>query len=77
VYRLGLLNATVVFSVSISVVDPDPHHIGNMNPHPHQDGSSSNKNHDLDPQQSDKLEPDLGPHQFADDKPKCMGFEPI
>ncbi len=22
-------------------------------------------------------EPDLDPHQFADDKPKCMEYEPI
>jgi hypothetical protein len=25
----------------------------------------------------DKLDPDLDPHQFADDKPKCMEYEPI
>jgi hypothetical protein len=29
----------------------------------------------MDPQKSDKLDPD--PHQFADDKPKCMEYEPI
>jgi hypothetical protein len=28
-----------------------------------------------DPYQSDKLDPDL--HQLADDKPKCMEYEPI
>ncbi len=28
-----------------------------------------------DPHDSDKLDPD--PHQFADDKPKCMEYEPI
>jgi hypothetical protein len=27
------------------------------------------------PHQSDKLDPD--PHQFADDKSKCMEYEPI
>jgi hypothetical protein len=36
---------------------------------------------DPDPHQSDKmdLEPDLDqdPHQFADDKLKCMEYEPI
>jgi hypothetical protein len=30
---------------------------------------------DLHPSQSDKLDPD--PHQVADDKPKCMEYEPI
>jgi hypothetical protein len=35
-----------------------------MDPDPH-----------LDPRQSDKLDQD--PHQFADDKPKCMEYEPI
>jgi hypothetical protein len=41
--------------------------------------SASNKNTDPNPQsdphqtQSDKLDPD----QFADDKPKCMEYEPI
>jgi hypothetical protein len=25
----------------------------------------------MDPHQSDKLDPDPDPHQFADDKPKC------
>jgi hypothetical protein len=29
----------------------------------------------LDPDQSNKLDPD--PHKFADDKPKCMEYEPI
>jgi hypothetical protein len=41
--------------------------------------SAINKNQDPnphpDPHQSDKLDPDL--HQFADDKPKCMEYEPI
>ncbi len=30
---------------------------------------------DPDPHQSDKLDPD--PHQFANDKAKCMEYEPI
>ncbi len=30
---------------------------------------------DPDPHQSDKLDQDL--HQFTDDKPKCMEYEPI
>ncbi len=42
----------------------DPHHFANLDPHP-----------DLDPHQSDKLDPD--PHQFADHKPKCMEYETI
>ncbi len=41
--------------------------------------SASNKNQDPDPHQSDKLdpEPDPEPHQFADEKPKRMEYEPI
>jgi hypothetical protein len=37
--------------------------------------SGSNKNPDphSDPHKSDKMYP----HQFADDKPKCMDYEPI
>jgi hypothetical protein len=27
--------------------------------------------------QSDMLDPDPDPHKFADDKPKCMEYEPI
>ncbi len=30
-----------------------------------------------DPHQSDKLDPEPHPHQLADDKPKCMEYEPI
>jgi hypothetical protein len=30
-----------------------------------------------DQQQSDKLDPEPDPHQFADDKPKCMEYGPI
>ncbi len=44
-------------------MDPDPH-FGNLDPNP-------------DPHQSDKLEPDPHPHPLADDKPKCMYYEPI
>jgi hypothetical protein len=29
----------------------------------------------MDPYQSDMLDPDPDPHQFADDKPKCTGME--
>ncbi len=44
----------------------DPHQIERKDPYP-------------DPHQSDKLDPDPDPDplQFADDKPKCMEFEPI
>jgi hypothetical protein len=47
-------------------VDSDPH------PNPHNFGN-------LDPHQSDQLdpEPDPDPHQFADDKPKCTEYELI
>jgi hypothetical protein len=52
----------------------DPHQIKREDPDPHQ-------NHKLDPDPdphlSDKLDPDPDPHQFADDKPKCMEYEPI
>jgi hypothetical protein len=30
-----------------------------------------------DPHQSDKLDLEPDPHQFADDNPKCMEYEPI
>jgi hypothetical protein len=52
----------------------DPHHYDNLDPHPE---SASNKNPDPHPdlQYRDKLDPD--PHQFADDKPKWMEYEPI
>jgi hypothetical protein len=42
---------------------------------------ASNKKQDPDqhpdPHKSDKLDPDPDPHQFADDKPKIMEYEPI
>jgi hypothetical protein len=31
----------------------------------------------MDPKENEKLEADPDPHQFADDKPKCMKYEPI
>jgi hypothetical protein len=37
--------------------------------------AASNKHQGLYPHQSDKLDPDL--HQFADDQPKCIEYEPI
>jgi hypothetical protein len=37
----------------------------------------SNKNPDPDRYQSDKLDPEPDPHQSADDKTKCMKYEPI
>jgi hypothetical protein len=46
-------------------------------------GSASNKNQNPNPHpdthESDKQDPeaDPDPHQFADDKPKCMEYEPI
>jgi hypothetical protein len=41
--------------------------------------STSYKNQEPNPHQNYKLdpEPDPDPHQFADDKPKCMEYEPI
>jgi hypothetical protein len=57
----------------------DPHNFVNLDPHPYQinSGSASNKNQDTDPHQIDKLDPDPDPHQFADDKAKCVEYEPI
>jgi hypothetical protein len=41
--------------------------------------SASNKNPDphMDPHHRDMLYPEPDPHQFTDDKPKCMEYEPI
>jgi hypothetical protein len=76
-------------SATGSVVDPDPCHFGNLDPHldlqPNKKKSgsrpTSNKVQNLylhpDPNQSDKLDPEPDLHQFADDKPKCMEYEPI
>jgi hypothetical protein len=47
-------------------VNPDPH------PYPHQSDLL-----DPDPHQSDKLDLDPDHHQFADDMPKLMEYEPI
>jgi hypothetical protein len=30
----------------------------------------------MDPHYSDMLDPEPDPHQFADDKPECMEYEP-
>jgi hypothetical protein len=56
----------------------DPHHFGNLDPYP-DPASASKKNTDPDLHQSDKLdpEPDPDPHQFANEKLKCMEYEPI
>jgi hypothetical protein len=50
---------------------PDPHHFGMVT------WIRIRTNKNPDPHQSDKLEPDPDPHQFADDKPKCMEYEPV
>jgi hypothetical protein len=62
----------------------DPHHFGNLDLHPDQHPHQI-KIRILISHQSDSLDPD--PHQFADDKPKCIecesilalfqGFEPL
>jgi hypothetical protein len=54
--------------------DPEPHNFGNLDLHPHK----KNQDPHLDPHQSDKLDPEPDPdlHQFADDKPKCMEYDP-
>ncbi len=46
-----------------SVADTDPHQNESYNSEPHSD-----------PHQSDKMDQDTDPHQFADDKPKCMDY---
>ncbi len=45
--------------------DPNLHQSDKQDPDP-----------DPDPHQSVQLDPDLSPHQFSDDKPKCMKNEP-
>jgi hypothetical protein len=52
---------TILSSAAV-LVDPDPHQSDKLDPDAHPD-----------PHQSDKLDP----LQFADDKPKCMEYEPI
>jgi hypothetical protein len=64
------------FIPNCSVVDPDPHHFGNLYPHPDPQPHQIKIRiriiiYRLDP------EPDLDPHQFADVKQKCMEYEPI
>jgi hypothetical protein len=58
-------------------VDPDPDHFGYLDPP--KSGFASNKNQDPDPYHSDNMDPEPDPdsHQFADDKPKWMEYEPI
>jgi hypothetical protein len=54
------------------VADPNsPDQWCGPDPDPHQ---SDKLVEDPDPHQSEKLDPD--PHQFADDKPKCIEYEP-
>jgi hypothetical protein len=60
------MNADLRRILKGSVVNPDPHHFGNLDPHL-----------DLHPHQHDKLDLEPDPHQLADDKPKCMEYEPI
>jgi hypothetical protein len=31
----------------------------------------------MDPHQTERQDPDQDPHQFSDDKQKCMEYEPI
>ncbi len=50
----------------------DPHQMERYNRDPRQ---SDKLDPDPDPHQSDQMDPDR--HQFADDKPKCMEYEPI
>ncbi len=63
-----------------SVADPDPHGSASNWKVGSGSGSESHKSDQLDPdpdphENSDKLDP--APYQFADDKPKCMEYEPI
>jgi hypothetical protein len=61
--NVAILSVKILY-LKISVVDPDhdPHSSDKLDPDPHQ---------------GDKLDPDPDPHQFADDKPKCMKYESI
>ncbi len=51
--------------VEISAVDPDPYGSASF----WYAGSAS------DPHQIDQLDPEPDPHQFAEDKPKCLEYE--
>jgi hypothetical protein len=88
IYRLqniwnGSEHASCLFIIAI-VAEPDPHQSDKLDPDP--DPHQSDKlGPDPDPHQCDKLDPDPhksdklhpDPHQFADDKLKCMEYEPI
>jgi hypothetical protein len=52
----------------------DPHHFGNLDPHPDPHPHKMKNPH---PDTSDNLDLKPDPHQFADDKPKCVEYEPI
>ncbi len=58
-------------------MDPDPH--GTSSFRQSESASVNNQDADPHPHQSVKLDPvpDPNPHHFADDKPKCMEYEPI
>jgi hypothetical protein len=68
-----------------SAVDPDPHPDSRGSASFWLPGSApgsastSYKNQEPNPHHNDKLdpEPNQDPQQFADDKPKCMEYEPI
>ncbi len=57
--------------------DPDPKGSASFWKPGSASGSASAANKYPDPHQTDKLDPDPDPHQFADAKPKCMQYEPI
>ncbi len=72
--RLGVLKKPLaVLWIRIRIQDPDPHGSTTF----WYSGSASNKNQDPDPHQSDQLVPEQDPHQFSNDKPKHMKYEPI
>ncbi len=64
--QYNIAAAVPLLGIIISVADPYPHQTERQDPDP-------------DPHQSDKLDPDTDPHphKFADEKPKCIEYEPI
>jgi hypothetical protein len=69
------LCSTIVCKCFICDVDPDQHHFGNLDPHQIKIRNRK-KNQDPDPHESDKLGQESDPDADADDKPKCMEYEP-
>jgi hypothetical protein len=55
----------------------DSHHFGNLALHPKSGSASGSVLKNIGIRIRGKLDPEPDPHQFADDKPKCMEYELI